>query len=321
MDTDGDGTVNEFDEVVWEADYYDNSGYPGVWRLLWSRSSKDSKANRTVSGQNWVVTHGATGLIPGKSHRFRVGYCRVVGTVRGCSCVSAPTSSYTRATTFPDVKPDPPASTTQRMDDNFHRPYQTTPKRDGESVIGGDGLGADGAWEDSFVGTMGAGNGSYVKKSGTNASYAFMPQAVLANYSAVVAGHRHSYAEALFELEPDQTGGYYQYCSAASCRCWPEVQKAGTTSNPRPVRPDWLRIEVEDRTVGGTVAPYLIASVGWGDGENPCTAGIDSCPYKCTVSAFDDSSRGQTFKQLLGRWGVDTHERNYRVYRVRAGNQ
>jgi hypothetical protein len=276
------------------------------------------------------------------------------------------------------------------MDDNFHRPYQTTPKRDGESVIGGDGLGADGAWEDSFVGTMGAGNGSYVKKSGTNASYAFMPQAALANYSAVVAGHQHSYAEALFELEPDQTdgynfdvrarvatvsagvksyvaklswklhptgfdaprltivrsdlttpsplvedvafvefgadyadqtGGYYQYCSAASCRCWPEVQRAGTSSNPRPVRPAWLRIEVADRVIGQTTAPQVTASVGWGDGENPCIAGIDSCPYRCSVSSFDDSTRGLSFVTLLGRWGIDTHERNYRVYRFRAGNQ
>ncbi len=381
-DTDGDGSPNEFDEVFWVAENWDPST-PG-WFEIWRKLSKDSKAARSADETTWTVRFGATGLLPGRTHRFAVAYCRFADGVRGCSCwsdyatMSGPTPSG-----FPDVKPTPPASTLQRAEDTFTRPYQTSPKFVSATVQGGDGLGPDGAWQDQFS-SGSAGNGSYVKKVGST-TFALMPQGAAANYVLYPSAHEHSYAEALFDVEPaqsegynfdlrarihypaggvrayvaklhyklygattaprltifrsnlvapnpgnedlgtiafqddaDATADYHTHCANVNCKCWPEMQKLSGTI--RPPRPIWLRIEVDD-TSDVPAVPMITATAAWDDSDHPCTGDIGTCPYRCTVQLTDNSALGLVFAGQQGYWGLDTHERNYRVYRFRAGNE
>ncbi len=388
QDTTGDGTADEFDEAAWYAEYFDTTSSPAVWREIWRKFSKNSKANRTTSGSNWTVKLGATGLVAGATHRFFVGYCKTNETQKGCSCKSDPSSNFVAASSFPTEKPTPPVNTVQRVEDNFNRPYTTTPKYVSSTDRDGDGLGADGVWLDGYYSGNSAGNGSYVEKPASGATYAVLPQGAVATWTGSIALNEHSYAEVKFQLAPGQADGYnfdvrtrehsvasgkrsyvaklhwkhfeigandpprlsilrsnltapspsneriayinfgtnytaaqgdyYTYCHAATCRCWPEIQVPAVEG--RPIRPVWLRAEAED--AGATPDyPVVTATVAWDDDAHPCTGGIDTCPYRCTVSIHDDTTLGKLFAGEAGTYGMDAHEGTYQVGKIRAGSE
>jgi hypothetical protein len=291
-----------FTSVFWSAHYFDPSN---GWTKLWQVRSTDSMANiQQINGQ-MVASFGATGLKPGYRHQFQVSWCRAYSNQRGCICWSGPLDTVNPLpSTFPAVNPVPPASTVQRMEDNFARPYSTNPKRDpvtGNTLLG-DGLGPDAAWQDLFYFPMGfLGNGSRIVKPTSGSSYAVMPQASLANYKVVIATHQHSYAEARWSLESSGARDNWNFDVHTRCHLGPggaprayavkfHRNQYGAASKPK------LSIM---RIVDGT--PGAIASVEftsdtlctpWRTDDCTCMPGLSEIPSKAVWTRIEVEDTG-----------------------------
>ncbi|MDQ7007539.1 MAG: hypothetical protein Q9Q40_09915, partial [Acidobacteriota bacterium] len=208
------------------AEWYDDAA--GQWKELWTHESYDAVERATAAGDE-VATFGATGLIPGKQHRFRVAWCKENTTDRGCNCFAENLFGFLDvdpADGVPDRQPStsaefPSTPVTQPIDrqieDRFHRP-PSDPKRDrnSDALLGGDGLGPNGLWRDD-LGTAGQ-NGAHIVDLGGGQWVAEIPANSELVYEPTLPDS-HSYVE--LEFQPHCTTDQPNPPSNSSCSSTP----------------------------------------------------------------------------------------------------
>lgn len=121
--------------VVWSATFLDPvSGSAGtVWA---SHTTDDPTVDPPPYNSGDTVKFGATGLVPGADHRFRVSFCDA----NGCFCWSNQ-SDPVLAGAFAGGAPEPPAASTVReLEDTFRRLNTSV------ANAGGDGIGPQDVW-------------------------------------------------------------------------------------------------------------------------------------------------------------------------------
>jgi len=197
-----DPITSDYVSVTVVAESYDEAA--SEWTELWTQESEDA-VERALAAGDGFVTYGATGLLPGKRHRFRVGWCRQVGSEKGCDCFSSGAFLDDDQDGTADAQPsgplDFPATPVEQpivrqLEDRFHRP-PTGPKRDRTPPypeLNGDGLGPDEVWLDDTGPTHQ--NGAHIiEKSG--GWLAEIPEAMEISHASRLPD-LHAYAEIEF---------------------------------------------------------------------------------------------------------------------------
>lgn len=181
----------------------------GVWY-----TGETIEGFQTPKNGGETITSVLPGLVSGTTTYFKVAFC----VDDDCTCWSD-RSLGEDTPSFSTSLPKPPGSVDLEVEDDFRRPA-TSPKFQpaNPTVRAGDGLGPwqenpSGAsnlrgivWVDGVKGVA-AGNGSRIH---TDQERAFLPVNAAPCYGRE-ATHEHAYAEALFELDPNEQDDLYNF--------------------------------------------------------------------------------------------------------------
>ena len=206
--------------VYWTVEYQPDPSEPDTWLPLYTHFSEDSVIFGAWDGSDKYAVFGASGLVPGKLHRFSVAHscdamtfpevptmtcvseCPSGSPLPPCSARQA-TVSFQAGASYPAIPALPaPRSFHQEVEDTFSRP-ETRPKRSQTSPSEriGDGLGPDEVWHDDWDATAPLLTGAHTSEGGS----ALLPPSSLVEHQAT-AQNEHSFVEIEIATDAATTG-------------------------------------------------------------------------------------------------------------------